>query len=101
MIIEDNENSKFPKTDHRRAWSREFLEDGAKKVGKLKFLEKEGQTLIQAALRFSLSHKAVSVVISGAKTVKQVEENISAAEVELSLDELKRIGQLYRGNFLP
>lgn len=95
-----NENSKFPKTDHRHGWSKKFLEDGARKVGKLKFLEKEGQTLIQAALRFSLSHKAVSVIIPGAKTVRQVEENISAAEDELSPDDLRRIGELYRSNFL-
>ena len=96
-----NENSSFPKTDHRHGWSRKFLEEGARKVSRLKFLEKEGQTLIQAALRFSLSHKAVSVVIPGAKTVKQVEENISAAESELSPDELKLIRELYRNNFLP
>jgi len=95
-----NENSKFPKTDHRHGWNEKFLEDGARKVGKLKFLKKEGQTLIQAALRFSLSHKAVSVVIPGAKTVKQVEENISAAESELSSDELERIWKLYRSDFL-
>jgi len=96
-----NENSSFPKTDHRHGWSKKFLEEGAKKVSRLKFLEKEGQTLIQAALRFSLSHKAVSVVIPGAKTVRQVEENISAAEADLSPYELKRIRELYRNNFLP
>lgn len=96
-----DENSKFPKSDHRRGWGKEFLEDGARKVGKLKFLEKEGQTLIQAALRFSLSHKAVSIVIPGAKTVRQIEENISAAEAKLSSDEIERIKKLYRSRFLP
>ncbi len=95
-----NENSSFPKTDHRHGWSKKFLEESVRKVTKLKFLEKEGQTLIQAALRFSLSHKAVSVVIPGAKTVRQVEENISAAEAELSSDELERIRKLYKSNFL-
>lgn len=94
-----NENSKFPKTDHRHGWSKKFLEDGARKVGKLKFLEKGGQTFVQAALRFSLSHKAVSVVIPGAKTVKQVEENISAAEAELSPDDIERIRKLYGSDF--
>ncbi len=95
-----NENSRFPKTDHRHGWSREFLKDGARKVGKLKFLEREEQTLIQAALRFSLSHRAVSVVIPGAKTVKQIEENISAMEAELCSGDLNRIGELYKSNFL-
>lgn len=96
-----NENSKFPKTDHRHGWSKKFLEESARKVSRLKFLEKEGQTLIQAALRFSLSYKAVSVVIPGAKTINQVEENISAAEAKLNPNELKRIRELYRNNFLP
>ncbi len=95
-----NENSKFPKTDHRRGWDKKFLEEGAGKVSKLEFLKKEGQTLIQSALKFSLSHKAVSVVIPGAKTVKQVEENISAAKAELSPHELERIRDLYNSNFL-
>jgi len=67
----------------------------------LKFLKKDGQTLIQSALRFSLSYKAVSVVIPGAKTINQVEENISAAEAKLNPNELKRIRELYRNNFLP
>lgn len=96
-----NENSKFPKTDHRHGWDKKFLEEGARKVNSLKFLKKDGQTLIQSALRFSLSHKAVSVVIPGAKTVKQVEENISAAQAQLSPNELKRISELYRSNYLP
>jgi aryl-alcohol dehydrogenase-like predicted oxidoreductase len=95
-----DENSKFPKTDHRRGWDKKFLEEGARKVSRLKFLEKEEQTLIQSALRFCLSHKAVGVVIPGAKTVKQVEENISAAKAQLSVNELKRIRELYRSNFL-
>jgi aryl-alcohol dehydrogenase-like predicted oxidoreductase len=94
-----NENSKFPKTDHRHGWSKKFLEEGALKVDKLKFLEKEGQTLIQAALGFSLSHKAVSIVIPGAKTAKQVEENVSASKTKLSSDELKQIRKLFRNNF--
>jgi aryl-alcohol dehydrogenase-like predicted oxidoreductase len=96
-----DENSKFPKTDHRRGWDKKFLEEGARKVSRLKFLEKQGQNLIQLALRFCLSHKAVGVVIPGAKTVIQVEENIRAAESRLSPDELKQIRELYRNNFLP
>jgi len=55
-----NENSKFPKTDHRHGWSKKFLEESARKVSRLKFLEKEGQTLIQAALRFSFLQGCIS-----------------------------------------
>lgn len=84
-------NSRFPKSDHRRGWSKRFLEEGVQKVSKLEFLKKEGRSLIHAAIRFSLCHEAVSVVIPGAKTVRQVEENVKASEVKLSSDELKNL----------
>ncbi len=94
-------DSRFPKSDHRRGWSRGFLEEGTRRVGMLKSLERKDRTLIQAAIRFSLSHEAVSVVIPGAKTVEQVEENIGAAGIELNHDEIGRIRKLYRNDFLP
>ena len=90
-----DENSKFPKSDHRRGWSKSFLEERARKVSKLKFLEKEGRSLTQAAIRFTLYNEAVSVVIPGAKTERQVEENVKAGEVELEASELKRLEELF------
>lgn len=38
------------------------------------------RSLAQAALKFVLSHDAVSVVIPGAKIPQQVEENVSASQ---------------------
>jgi aryl-alcohol dehydrogenase-like predicted oxidoreductase len=86
-----DENSNFPKSDHRRGWSKSFLEERARKISKLKFLEKEGRSLTQAAIRFTLYNEAVSVVIPGAKTERQVEENVKAGEIELDMSELKRL----------
>ncbi|MEM4658476.1 MAG: aldo/keto reductase [Candidatus Methanosuratincola sp.] len=85
-----NGSSTFPEGDHRRSWSREQLAEGARKVARLGFLATPERTLVQAAIRFALSHPAVSVVIPGAKTVEQVEENVGAAGVTLSGEELRK-----------
>lgn len=85
-----NGSSTFPEGDHRRGWSRERLAEGASKVARLGFLVAPGRTLVQSAIRFALSHPAVSVVIPGAKTEAQIEENVGAARVSLSQEELRR-----------
>ena len=91
--------SSFPKNDHRRGWSRNFLEETAMKVKKLEFLQSPDKTLTQAALIFTLSHQAVSSVIPGSKTVKQLCENLEAASVKLDSFELEEIKSLYTSNF--
>lgn len=92
-------NSTFHKRDHRRGWSREYLERGVKKYERVKFLDVPGRTMVQSAIRFSLSHPAVSVVIPGAKTTAQVEENTAASEVSLSAQELEELRGLYKEGF--
>ena len=94
-----NAESRFEKNDHRHGWSRDFLAQGAEKAKKLEFLKKPERTLVQSAIRFSLSHPAVSVVIPGAKTIAQVEENTGASGVQLSTEELKELKELFGDNF--
>jgi len=94
-----NENSLFLKSDHRRGWSKSYLMDSMEKVKKLMFLKSQEKTLIQASLRFCLSHEAVSAVIPGAKRVYQVEENIGSTKVQLSSKELENIKEIYINNF--
>jgi myo-inositol catabolism protein IolS len=65
------------------------------RVEQLRFLEREGQTLAQAALRFVLAHPAVQVAIPGARTVEQLEANVPAADGDLTPDELARIRALH------
>jgi len=89
----------FPKSDHRRGWNRNFLEDTERKVKKLKFLKSPEKTLTQAALSFILSYKGVSSVIPGSKTVKQLCENVGASSVKLNSFELEEIRSLYTNNF--
>lgn len=87
---------RFAENDHRKdAYPPDKLEPLLQRVETFRFLETGGRTLGQAALRFSLAHPAVSVVIPGIKTPAQAEENVHAAFVKnLSEDELKRIAEL-------
>lgn len=76
-------NTRFPDGDFRQRWHENeeeyeiFLQD-LKKVDQLRPLAKD-RTLAQLALQFSITHPAVTCVIPGAKTVKQLEENTRAA----------------------
>ena len=65
------------------------------RVEQLRFLERPGQTLGQAALRWVLAHPAVHCVVPGARTVEQLEANVPAADADLLLEELNRVKQLH------
>lgn len=65
-----------------------------RRVEQLRFLEREGQTLAQAALRWLLAQPGVHCVIPGARTVEQLEANIGAIDGELTPDELARVRAL-------
>ena len=64
------------------------------RVERLRFLERDGQTLAQAAIRFVLAHPAVHCAIPGARTVGQLESNVSAAEDDLTPEELASVRSL-------
>ncbi len=57
-------------------------------VDALRFLERPGQTLAQAALRFVLAHPAVTVAIPGAKSPDQARANAEAGDASLTAEEL-------------
>lgn len=65
------------------------------RVEQLRFLERPGQTLGQAALRFVLAHPGVHCAVPGARTVDQLEANVPAADADLTPDELVRIRALH------
>jgi aryl-alcohol dehydrogenase-like predicted oxidoreductase len=46
-----------------------------------------------------LSHPAVSTVIPGIRTVKQVEDNIAASGKQLLPEDLERLRAMYRKEF--
>jgi aryl-alcohol dehydrogenase-like predicted oxidoreductase len=66
-----------------------------RRVEQLRFLERPGQTLAQAAIRFVLSHPAVHCAIPGANTTAQLDDNVSAADGDLTPAELARVRALH------
>ena len=64
------------------------------RVEQLRFLERPGQTLGQAAIRFVLRHPAVHCAIPGARTLEQLEANVSAVDGDMTDDEYERLRAL-------
>lgn len=65
------------------------------KADKLKFLvHDEVQSLGQAAIAFCIAHPAVSITIPGARNEAQMRENAAGADVELTQDDLAKVGAL-------
>lgn len=65
------------------------------RVEQLRFLERPGRTLGQAALRWVLAQPGVHCVVPGARTVEQLEANAAAADGDLTGDELGRVAALH------
>jgi aryl-alcohol dehydrogenase-like predicted oxidoreductase len=65
------------------------------RIEELRFLERSGQTLAQAAIRFVLAHPGVHCAVPGARTVEQLEANVPAADADLTADERARVRALH------
>jgi aryl-alcohol dehydrogenase-like predicted oxidoreductase len=65
------------------------------RVEQLRFLERPGQTLGQAALRWVLAQPGVHCVVPGARTVEQLEANVAASDADLTAAELDRVASLH------
>jgi len=92
-------DSQFPDGDFRQSWQNDpaqrevFLSDLAA-VDQLRPMA-TNRTLAQLALQFVLAHPAVTTVIPGAKTVKQLNDNVGAAMLPPLTDgELAQIATL-------
>ena len=76
-----DESTVFHDRDFRRNWQNDpgqnavYKQDLAK-VRQLAPLARQGRTLAQAALEFTLGHEAVTTVIPGAKNAQQVQANL-------------------------
>jgi aryl-alcohol dehydrogenase-like predicted oxidoreductase len=83
--------STYPVGDIRHEWMGDARHAAnLATVDRLEALDRGDLTLGQLALRFVLSHPAVTAPIPGAKTVEQVEENAAASGRPLLPDELLR-----------
>lgn len=86
-------DTRFPPRDFRREYFRgERLRETCRRVEKLRaeMGERDG-SLAQLALRFCLSHEAVSTVIPGMRTLEQVEENCALPREWLSPERLEAL----------
>jgi voltage-dependent potassium channel beta subunit len=91
------EDSRFGRED----WAKErYLNDeNAEKVRQLRPIADElGITRAQLALAWLLRHPLVSSVITGATKPQQVIDNVRAADVTLSDDQIERIDAILQGN---
>ncbi len=66
-------------------------------VEQIRFLERPGRTLAQAALQWVLANPAVTCAIPGAKNVAQITANAAAADGALTPDELARLEEIAAG----
>lgn len=87
-------DTKFPDNDFRARYFRgSRMKETVDRAEKLKFLvQDEIKSLAQVALKYTLSHPAVSTVIPGIRTPEQAELNCAASGGKLlTTDELKEV----------
>jgi aryl-alcohol dehydrogenase-like predicted oxidoreductase len=91
--------TQFADGDFRQSWQtdpkqRAIFRDDLAKVEQLRALA-DGKTLAQLAVQFVLAHPAVSTVIPGAKSTRQIHETAQAGQLPpLSEDELSQIAAI-------
>ncbi|HDD0333800.1 TPA: aldo/keto reductase [Staphylococcus aureus] len=92
-----DENTKF--SDHRttrRDFNPGVFEENVRRVKALESIAAAHQTSIaNIVLAFYLTRPAIDVIIPGAKRAEQVVENIKAADIVLSDDEIQYIDELF------
>ena len=108
-----NKKTKFAENDHRNyningkafdigdTFSGVNLNTGLEAVEELKNLVPKNHTLTTLALKWILSHEAVSVVIPGAANKLQAEMNASTSELEDISDIIPKINAIYERFIKP
>ncbi len=93
-------DTQFAENDYRRTWERADYLENLRRVERLRFLVRDDvETLPGAALRFALSHPAVSTVVTGMMRREEVDQNVKASGTPLSADDVERVRELYRTDF--
>jgi aryl-alcohol dehydrogenase-like predicted oxidoreductase len=76
-----DEQKKFPRGDwRRRVFRGEVLQRTIRRVNRIKALIERDISLTQVALRFCLSHPAITATIPGVQNAEQVKCNLTALE---------------------
>ncbi len=76
----------FPPVDRDRAWA---CVAAMREIG-----DAHGASVARVALAYVLAKPWVTTVIIGAKTVEQLDDNLAAADLQLSPDELARLDEV-------
>ncbi|WGH75685.1 aldo/keto reductase [Tenacibaculum tangerinum] len=77
-------NSKSTFTDIRSRWSKEDIQTRARLVNKVTSIIGKEENLAQFAIAFCLAYDAVSTVIPGSLTIKQLEGNVQSTTISIS-----------------
>lgn len=87
-----SKDSTFDSSDIRHRMSKDYIEGLTANVDVIKeSFSNRKDTLAQIALKYVLSFDSVSVVIPGAKTPAQVEENMKASSIDDLTDDEKKV----------
>jgi aryl-alcohol dehydrogenase-like predicted oxidoreductase len=91
----------FTENDHRRHRTKEWLEEGLRKLESLRFLtEGRGRTIGQAALQFILSEPSVASTLPNIYDEEQLAEFAAASDTpEFTEEEIRRVAELYETDF--
>jgi aryl-alcohol dehydrogenase-like predicted oxidoreductase len=90
----------FPPKDHRSHRPRSWLVNGVKKIETLRFLERDGRTLGQAAIQWLLAEPRTMTVLPNIYDREQLAEFAAAPEAApLTADEMARVASLAQTNF--
>ena len=108
-----NKNTKFPENDHRNnningsafdigeTFSGVNFNKGLEAVDKIKKLKPKNISLSELALKWILSHDAVSVVIPGAVNKSQVEINANSSAIDDISNIIPKINSIYNELIKP
>jgi len=94
------EDTVFEPTDHRSHRPRSWLINGVRKVEQLRFLERDGRTLGQAAIQWLLADARVAAVLPNIYNSEQLREFAAAPDAApLTAAEFERMQALHDANF--
>ncbi len=90
----------FPPNDHRNHRPRSWLLNGVCKVDQLRFLERDGRTMGQAAIQWLLRDPSTGSVLPNIYDSAQLVEFAAAPDAPpLTPEELEKMEELYAANF--
>jgi len=96
-----NENTTFNKNDHRSVRKKEWITEALKKVENMKAIaDKKGWNITELAIKFILSHKAISVVLPTMISIEEIDKFSEISDGKYLEDhELEQVSEMYLNNF--